>query len=101
MASFPRHFSKVYWEMNGIQRLRWREGETPRNWAYLGSPQPGFLFQTAVSPNWQLSHCDKHVYKMASPEKTAAKWRQTAHGKTILLQNEGTAWCEIHFPLLF
>lgn len=31
---------------------------------------------------------------MASPEKTAAKWRQTAHGETILLQNEVTAWSE-------
>lgn len=75
--------------------LKLRAGEAPGNWAYLGWPQSGSLLQNSISPSRQLSHCDKHLYKIASPEKTAAKWRQTARGETILLQNEVTAWSEI------
>lgn len=92
-------FSQAQLEIRGMWGLQLRAGEAPGTLVYLGWPRPGSLLQNAISPSRQLSHCDKHLYKMASPEKTAAKWRQTAHGETMLLQNEVTVWYEIQaFP---
>lgn len=48
---FPEVFLRGLLGNEWYTKVKRREGKAPRNWAYLGSPQPGFLFQTAISQN--------------------------------------------------